>query len=101
MLTGFARAFHKLGMAREAREKLEGAIELYHSKSDYDFHLTWESCDGLACYDVARACAVLDRREEAARWLEDAVRSRWHDRGFMGRDESMASMGQAIDFGFC
>ena len=92
VVTGLARAFQKLGMGPEAREQLQRATELYRAKDRYDFHMVWECCDAQACYDLARSCAVLDRRDVALKWLEDGIAAGWRDRSFLLRDEAMKSM---------
>lgn len=92
VLTGLARAFQKLSMGREAREHLKRAMDLYNAKSDYDFHMVWEGCDAQACYDLARGCAVLDQRETAMKWLQEATAAGWRDQSFLMRDESMKSL---------
>ena len=97
-LAGSARAFQKLGMARESRENLDRAVELYETKADYDFHFGWEACDAQACYDLARASAVVDRHEQAVRWLEKSVQAGWRDREFLMRDEALSSVVGATPF---
>lgn len=97
VLTGFSRSFQKLGMARESRDHLSRAIDLFRAKAQYDFHLIWEGSDAQACYDLARACAVANRREEAVRWLEEAVASGWADRNFLLRDEDMIPVIGSLD----
>jgi tetratricopeptide (TPR) repeat protein/predicted Ser/Thr protein kinase len=92
VLTGLARTFHKLGMGREARDHLERGTYLYTTKSVYDFHMIWEGCDAQACYDLSRSCAVLDQRDAAIRWLQEATAAGWHDPSFLRRDESMKSL---------
>ena len=89
VLAGLARAFQKLGMGREAREHLQRASELYRTRAGYDFHFIWEGCDAQACYDLARSCAVLDQRDAAVKWLDEAISAGWQDRSFLARDESM------------
>ena len=92
LLTGLARSFQKLGMGREAREHLQQATDLFRAKEGYNFNVVWEGCDAQACYDLARACAVMDKRDLALKWLEEAIAAGWHDRGFLLRDESMSSI---------
>jgi hypothetical protein len=92
VLTGLARAFQKLAMGREARDHLQRATDLYNTKSGYDFHMIWEGVDAVACYDLARSCAVLDQRDAAMKWLEEAVAAGWRDTPFLARDESMQSL---------
>ncbi len=92
VLTGLARSFQKLGMARESREQLKQATDLYRTKEGYDFHFIWEGCDAQACYDLARACAVMDKRNDAVRWLSEAVAAGWRDRSSLLRDEAMAGL---------
>jgi eukaryotic-like serine/threonine-protein kinase len=92
VLTGLARAFQKLGMGREARDRLQRGTDLYNGKSGYDFHMIWEGCDAQACYDLSRSCAVLDQRDAAMKWLDEAMAAGWHDPSFLARDESMKSL---------
>jgi hypothetical protein len=79
-------------MGREAREHLQQATDLFRAKQTYNFNLVWEGCDAQACYDIARACAVMDKRDLALKWLEEAIAGGWHDRTFLHRDESMISI---------
>ena len=92
VLAGLARAFQKLGMGREAREHLKRASELYRTREGYDFHFIWEGCDAQACYDLARACAVVDQRDAAVTWVDEAISAGWRDRSFLVRDESMKGL---------
>jgi hypothetical protein len=83
-----ARGDLKLRILREAR----AAAALHHPNvcAVYDI--------AQACFDLARACAVPDRRSEAVGWLRNAVDAGWGDREFLAHDESMVAIGGAPEF---
>ncbi len=84
---GMAKAFHELGMSREAKSHYQKSLQLIEKKQGYDFSWIWEGCDAQAYYDLASYQALLNRPEEALDYLKKAIGCGWADLPHLENDE--------------
>ena len=76
---GMAKAFHELGMSREAKLHFQKSLQLIEKKESYDFSWIWEGSDAQAYYDLASYQALLNRPQKALGYLKKAIGCGWAD----------------------
>ena len=95
---GVAKAFHKLGMNREATQQLEETLKLFQDRKGYDFSLIWEGSDAQILYDIASYHALLNDRQEALSHLRKAIACGWADVPYWHVDENFSRLRQEVEF---
>ena len=95
---GMAKAFHKLGMNREATQQLEETLKLFQDRKGYDFSLIWEGSDAQILYDIASYHALLNDRQEALSHLRKAIACGWADVPYWHVDENFSRLRQEVEF---
>jgi serine/threonine protein kinase/tetratricopeptide (TPR) repeat protein len=95
---GMAKAFHELGMSREAKSHYQKSLQLIENKQDYDFSWIWEGSDAQAYYDLASYQALLNHPQEALNYLKKAIDCGWADLPQLENDECFDSLRYLPDY---
>ncbi|HEX9975093.1 MAG TPA: protein kinase [bacterium] len=95
---GLAKAFHQLGMNREAKAEFEKSVPLFSQKQQFNFSSNWEACDAQMYYDVASYHAFVNHPQEAVEYLQKAIHCGWADLPTLESDDSFSLVRDKEDF---
>jgi serine/threonine protein kinase/tetratricopeptide (TPR) repeat protein len=95
---GMAKAFHELGMSRDAKSHYRKSLQLIEKKEGYDFSWIWEGSDAQAYYDLASYQALLNRQQESMDYLKKAIDCGWADLPLLENDECFDALRELPEY---
>jgi len=96
--TGMACVFNRLLMRKDAKIYFQKALDLFNSKSGYDFNWIWEGTDAQVYYEFARYHATASEMQEAIASLKKAVQCGFLDFSLMQLEPDFAILHNSPEF---
>ena len=97
-IIGMAKAFHELGMSRDAKAHFQKSLQCIEKREGYDFSWIWEGSDAQAYYDLASYQALLNRPDEALHYLKKAIDCGWADLPLLENDECFDTLREMPEY---